>query len=267
MPVTVHPANTPVGRFGIQTVLNSPDPFIATMPVAGLRNPLTGTLALGSLTVLVDYVGGLVNHHRRGPDEWTVSGELALDLVPGAAAVIAGDPETPVTGVAHPLGGKGTTSLGVCELRVGDRPIGTGSVRSVHISRPVVFDDPHDQRAVHDGPLPVTLADLMAVRPGAGAVLYQSPNSALNNDMGIVNGGIAAAGLELVAAAALAEGRDEPLETASIRVSFLRPLLCGKDSRYVGTVVRGGRRTGVADAEAIGADGEVALTARLTAYA
>jgi hypothetical protein len=39
-------ASSVTRRFGVQTLLDSPDPFVATMPV-----------------------GGLVNHHRRTVDE------------------------------------------------------------------------------------------------------------------------------------------------------------------------------------------------------
>jgi acyl-coenzyme A thioesterase PaaI-like protein len=51
-----------------------------------------------------------------------------------------------------------------------------------------------------------------------------------------------------------------------LRVNFLRQFLAGEQSRYVGTALRVGRRSGVADATAIGADGKVAIIARLTAY-
>ena len=91
-------------------------------------------------------------------------------------------------------------------------------------------------------------------------MLHQRQNSALNNSLGIVHGGVAAAGLELAASAALnAERADRPLHTASLRVNFLRQFFSGDESRYVGTALRVGRRSGVAEAQAIGADGEVAL--------
>ena len=106
----------------------------------------------------------------------------------------------------------------------------------------------------------------MALRVQDGA-LFQSPNPILNNSMGIVHGGIAAAGLELAASAALNAGRaDEPLYTASVRVNYLRQFFSGAESRYTAEVFRRGRRSGVADAKAITSDGDVALIARVTAY-
>jgi hypothetical protein len=47
----------------------------------------------------------------------------------------------------------------------------------------------------------------------------------------------------------------------------LHPFFSGGESRYVGTALRVGRRSGVADAQAIGPDGQPALIARVTAYA
>jgi uncharacterized protein (TIGR00369 family) len=98
-------------------------------------------------------------------------------------------------------------------------------------------------------------------------VLKQHADPDLNNDIGIVHGGMASAGLELAASAAI---NPDPsagfLKTASLRVNFQRPFLAGTASRYVGRPVRVGRSTGIADAVAIGDDGKIALSARITAY-
>jgi acyl-coenzyme A thioesterase PaaI-like protein len=59
---------------------------------------------------------------------------------------------------------------------------------------------------------------------------------------------------------------DDLLQTASLRVNFLRPFFAGSESRYAGTPLRVGRNTAVGDAQAIGDDGKVAITARVTAY-
>ena len=191
-----------------------------------------------------------------------------MDLTPGAHAVVASAPDHPVIATAHPFGAKAATALGVCELRCAGTIIGSRSVRSVHIARPAVFRDRDDTRALDHGRRPTNLVEMMAVRAGAPdeSLLYQSANSALNNDMGIVHGGAAATGLELVVSAALNAGRDTGLQTAALRVNFLRQLLCGDDSRYIGSVLGAGQRSAVADAQATRADGKVALTARVTAY-
>ena len=98
-------------------------------------------------------------------------------------------------------------------------------------------------------------------------MLAQRVDHNLNNDIDIVHGGVAAAGLELAASAAVNQDRtDDLLQTASLRVNFLRPFFAGSKSRYEGTPLRVGRKTAVGDAQAIGDDGKVAITARVTAY-
>ena len=68
--------------------------------------------------------------------------------------------------------------------------------------------------------------------------------------------------------AAINEGReDRPLRTASLRVNYIRQFVASPKSRYVGTALRVGRRSGIGEAQAIGPDGKAAIVARLTAYA
>ena len=257
-----------MGRFGIATLVDSPDPFVSSMPLSGLVNPLTGVPTVAPLAVLVDHAAGLVNHYRRASDEWTVSSELALEVTPTALRVIADNSEVSVVATARPMGARGASASGMCEMTLGDAVIGIGTVRSVYVAHPDEF--PQEWPAPVDGPRPTELADIMALQiddATVSPVIHQRQNSALNNSLGIVHGGVAAAALELAASAALNPGRSQqPLQTASLRVNFLRQFFSGDQSRYVGTALRVGRRSGVAEAQAIGADGEVALIARVTAY-
>ena len=108
MSVTAHPPDTTLGRFGIETYVDSADPFVAAIPMAGLINPVTGMASVAPLAVLVDYVAGLVNHYRRADDEWTVSSELSIDLGADALAQIASAPDVPVVASARPFGHKGS---------------------------------------------------------------------------------------------------------------------------------------------------------------
>ena len=72
---------------------------------------------------------------------------------------------------------------------------------------------------------------------------------------------------ELAASAAINQNRsDRPLQTGSLRVNFLRPFFAGDESRYQGTRLRVGRSTAIGDAQALGDDAKVAITARVTAY-
>lgn len=247
------------------------DGCVATMPVAHLVNPITGAPSVGPLAVLVDHVAGLVNHRRRTADIWAVSSELALETSPEAVDVIAAHPDVPVLGRARPVGSRTTTALGECELTVADVVVGRGTVRSFFVAAPAAGSDDFPAEPPDSVSPPVGLAELMNAGTaddddGGTVTLAQLPDPVLNNTMGVVHGGIASTGLEVVASAAVNAGRSDPLVTASLRVNFIRPFLAGAESRYVGTPLRVGRSSGIADAQAIGADGKVAITARLTAY-
>jgi uncharacterized protein (TIGR00369 family) len=241
--------------------------------VTGLLNPVTGLPTVAPLAMLVDHLGGLINHNRRGPGEWTVSSELSLELTPEAGALIAAAPDEPVVGRSRPLGRKDNAALGLCELELGDDVIATATVRSFYIGVPADVAEWPDQPA---GSLPgTTLAELMTIEiaesGGSATVLMQRDDPVLNNLVGIVHGGVSSMGLELVASAALNSTALEPgpqtaFHTASLRVNFLRPFHGGADAHYFGRPVHLGRSSGVAEAQAVGHDGRVALLARVTAY-
>lgn len=263
-----YPLNTPLGRMGVQTLEESPNRCVASIPVGGLLNPLTHVPTLAPLAMLVDHIGGLVNHLRRDDDEWTVSSELAIELTPHALELVTAAPEEPVVATARPFGPKGTGSLSLSELTHGGQLIGTATVRSFHIHAPGhVVAWPSEST---EGTPPAALEDRMSVEVaetgGRTTVLRQLPDPVINNSIGIVHGGVSAAALELVGSAALSDGTGAPWHTASLRVNYLRQFRGGNESRYEARALRTGRSSGVADAQAIGDDGAVALVARLTAY-
>lgn len=264
-----HPLNTPLGRFGVVTSQDAPDECVASIPVAGMVNPLNGAATIAPLAMLVDHACGLVNHRRRGSDEWTVSSELSLEADPDAAEIVASAPDVPVVATARPFGDKSNVALARCELAHRDTVLAAATVRSFYIRTP------GDVPPFPDGPIgpppPGTLGERMAVRVaetgGAGPVLLQDEDPVLNNLIGIVHGGVSAMALELVASAALNIDRaDQPLRTSSLHVNFMQPFHGGVESRYVGTALRVGRSTGVAEAKAVGPGGVVAIIARVTAY-
>ncbi len=49
-----HALNTPIGRFGIESDEETHGRCVATTPVYGLLNPITGAPSPGPLAVLVD---------------------------------------------------------------------------------------------------------------------------------------------------------------------------------------------------------------------
>lgn len=264
-----YPLNTPLGRFGIETSEEGPQRCVATIPAHGALNPLTGVPTIAPLAMLVDHVGGLINHSRRDPGEWTVSSELSVEISPDALDAMAAGAGEPVVGVSRPLGGKGIDALGLCELSVGGYLIATATVRSFFIRVP-------DGLAVWpEGPagsLPgSSLGELMAVEigetGGTATVLMQSADPVLNNSVGAVHGGVSSMGLELVGSAAVNAGDDDArFRTASLRVNFLRPFHGGAEAHYLAKPLHVGRSSGVAETQAVGDDGHVALVARLTAY-
>lgn len=235
-----------------------------TMQMCRYRNPFTGAPTVGPLAILVDAAAGIVNHYRRRPGQWTVSSELSMDLNLHDVGELAG----PVLATAHAVGpAGGATSLGVCTLTYDGMVIGAGTVRSFYVDADVTVPDwPAETLDLSDE---TPIVDRMAahVSDQDGHVLVQRVDPNLNNDIGIVHGGVAACGLELAASAAINEGRgSEPLHTASLRVNFLRPFFAGDQTRYEATPMWVGRSSGVGDAQAVGADGKVALTTRVTAY-
>lgn len=264
-----YPIDTPLGRFGIDTLEQGSERCVATVPAAGLTNPITGAPTVAALALLVDHLGGLINHCRRGPQQWTVSSELSLELVPDAVDIIAAEPG-PVTGVSRPLGSRAGDALGLCELRCGAETIATATVRSFYIAVPADLREWPVATSDASRPGP-GLAELMAVQAaetgGAATVLLQGADPALNNAVGVVHGGISSMGLELAASADVnRDSVDAPYRTASIRVNFLRPFHGGTKARYVAERRHLGRSSGVAEAQAVGDDGKVAMLARLTAY-
>ncbi|BBY26611.1 hypothetical protein [Mycolicibacterium sediminis] len=145
-----HAANTPIGRFRVVTLEEGGDRCAATLPLSGLSNPVTGAPSLGPLAILVDHVGGLLNHHRRNQDEWTVSSELSLDLAPDAAAVVLAAHDQPVLAVSRPLGGKHATAVAECELVLDGIAIGSGTVRSFYVDSPGEFAESPGRVEDHD---------------------------------------------------------------------------------------------------------------------
>lgn len=240
-----------------------------TLSLEGMYNPVTGAPTVGPLGLLVDAVGGLVNHLRRGTDEWTVTTELAYELSAGAGMLAALESGATITATGRAVGPKGFDSLTLCTLNCGRVTIGTATVRSYFIrGKEVDTSEPEEALELTAA---TSLGDRLAVHSSTSregeTVLVQHHDPMLLNAVGIVNGGIASTALELIASA-VANGNPDrlPLLTKSFRVSFLRPFLAGAHPHYRAAAVRLGNATGFVDAEAVNDDGQVAVSARLTAY-
>lgn len=258
-----------LSRFTITTLEQDLDTCTvrASMPLGGMRNPLSGHPSVAGLAILVDDVAGRVNWIRNGREVWTVSSELTVELSPAAVDSLLNSPDEPVIASGSPLGPPGSPLLSVCTLTHCGTVIGGGTVHTMPLDSgpdgPLPLRD--DPLAGHAG---ASLAELMAVDPLDDGThrLHQRPDPMINNLIGIVHGGVSSAGLELVASAAINDNRDEPMRTASIRVNFLRPFFAGAQSIYEGSALRIGRNSAVADARAVGDDGKTAVIARVTGY-
>jgi uncharacterized protein (TIGR00369 family) len=257
-------------RFLIQLEPSSDDMTAAmSMPVAGHVNPLDGYPTVAALTLLIDTVGGLVNHARRTAGEWTVTSELALELVPEAARWASRPGAPPVIATARACGSRATTSLATCILTCDDRELGYATVRSYFVVANADHTSPKETLVRSPE---ISLGQLLSATPeqhatGAAApALVQRHDPVLVNSLGVVNGGISSACLALAAAAAIDARAGQPMQIGSFRVNFLQPLANATDIRYVAEVAHLGRRTAVARAQVSSTGGHPPLTATLTAY-
>jgi acyl-coenzyme A thioesterase PaaI-like protein len=257
-------------RFLIRPEPSSDDMTAAmSMPVAGHVNPLTGYPTVAALTLLIDTVGGLANHARRTAGEWTVTSELALELVPETARWASRPGAAPVIATGRARGSRATTSLATCTLTCDDRELGYATVRSYFVIANADHIAPKETLV----PSPeISLGQLLSATSeqqalgGAAPALVQRHDPVLVNSLGIVNGGISSACLALAAAAAIDARADQPMQIGSFRVNFLHPLANANDIRYVAEVAHLGRRTAVATAQVSSTGGRPPLTATLTAY-
>ena len=88
------------------------------------------------------------------------------------------------------------------------------------------------------------------------------------NPMGTLHGGIlcdvADGAMGMAFFTTLEPG--ESFTTLELKVNFLRPFHGGAEAHYRAKPAHVGRSSGVAEVQAVGSDGRVALLARLTAY-
>ncbi|MFF7944712.1 acyl-CoA thioesterase domain-containing protein [Nocardia gamkensis] len=267
-PLAIPTAEHLLPRFGIEIldIDENAATMTMSMPLWAKRNPLTGHTAIGSLAILVDAVSGGSNHIRRNSNEWSLSTELTVDLLPGVLATSADMIDTPVIARSWPVGPRSRMALSACEFTINDEIIGSGSARNMYTTAATVDVDRHAEGA--PAGVPRDFAGMMAIdiREGAGsATLLQRVDPVLNNAMGVVNGGVAAAGAEMAASAAINVNADLA-QTTAMRVNFLCPFRSQEGGHYRAAVVRNGRGVAVAEGSAVNGDGSVAVTALVTAY-
>jgi acyl-coenzyme A thioesterase PaaI-like protein len=258
-------------RFGITLVDWDGDTRSAETAFAGggSMNPLTGEPTTAQLALIVDDIGSRVNFDpARDHSPFTTESTLVVT----AAAVDASSGANPpsVRTVGRPVGGHDTDSLAACTVSASGAVIASAFVRTIHTrtapAMAVALGLASDQ-----GVRPASLAEMLAVAEGPSErrdpVLIQHDDPTILDPTGHVYGGVAATALELVAHGAIDRASAAVrFRTGSLRVNHLRPLVPGRHCRYVGDALHISNSVAIADARAVGDDGEVAAVARLTAY-
>ncbi|HEX4833593.1 MAG TPA: PaaI family thioesterase [Trebonia sp.] len=207
-----------------------------------LAGPM-GRAGGGALGVLVDDVLGFAIVTDRPAGMWSVSAEISLDLygpvpVDGTRLEAKGRPT-----YAGPHGGSASGSVRdaggrlVAECRQHGRWVTTGPE---HGSGPV--EPPAAGR-----PDPVDLSALLGAKvhpTEGGAVLDLAVTADVVNPLGNLHGGVTLAACDLVAQTALAAAGG-PAETASVHVSYPRPIPLGATPRFEGRIAHRGKGLGV----------------------
>jgi acyl-coenzyme A thioesterase PaaI-like protein len=247
LPVLTH---GPEGLFGVQHLAVS-----GTSATGSMRADawITG---LGSLGVLVDDVLGYAILGARLSNSWSVSTEIAIDLMA----------PVPTRGVLRV-----EASLTHADARggfaVGTVTSGDDTVLAVCRQRGRFVPAPaHLLSSDEDGTagVPVTAARGLEgqFNPKAGAATGLAVTPLLGNPLGNLHGGVTLAASELIAAEAL--GRR--LRSASIHVTYVRPVPVGTTLQLEAEVVFAGRTLGSARVIGRNADRKPCTVATVTLH-
>jgi uncharacterized protein (TIGR00369 family) len=221
-----------------------------------------GRPCAGSLGVLIDDVLGYAVVAVGPPEHWSVSTEITIDVV---------GPIDPAASRFH------------AEARAVSVDAQGSFARGEMIDDSGALVAVFTQRGHY---VPMSVADLTPTAPpellpeaqGMGALIgaaladdASGPRvdlpaaAAVQNAMGILHGGIALATSDLIAATALGVDGTHPLETASIRIVYIRPVAGGSRIEFRPRVLHRGRSLGVVDVEGrIG--GKTHTVARVTSH-
>ena len=236
------------GRFGAELLETAPCRTVVRLPLADeLRRP--DARPTGAVTCLVADFGLTTSVIASLPDLRGVT-TVAMTVDHLAAAPGTGALTARCTAMPHGDGGPQHASGTVEDQR--GRPVAAVSgwflaapAEAVHVERVGGVAEPP---AAH-------LLDLLQVEPGPAFALQA--RDALSNALGTLHGGVGALACQLAAEAALSCD----LRPLTSRFTFLRPTPRDGSVAVTGTVVRRGRRTGVAEASVVGPDDRLVLSA------
>lgn len=244
--------------FGIDDLDVNDATVSGTMPTGPwLRGP-DGMLSVGALGVLIDNVLGYRVLESCADDRWSVSTEITVEVSSGLQSPGARLSAEAESACVDEVGG---LAVGRVLSEAGD-VVATCSQRGRFLPLSRAALDPPELMA-HPGR--GSLAELfdLQLTPAAGRVKVQcSPLT--QNPMRNLHGGVSLCVAEMAATLALTTRFGPALSTASIHVTYLRPIPAGSSLTTSARVIHRGRSFGVVDVTGY-VDGRTAIAARVVA--
>jgi len=248
----------PERTFGVSHAVPDGDEVVSAMPSGPHLLGPAGLPPGGAIGVLIDDSLGFAIMLECPASLWSVSAEISLDLV--AALPSDGSPITARSRLVH-AGPQASFALGTVTDAAGRLlatcrqhgrwvttlpPAAPAATGRPSAAPPAAQAGPGSAAAQRAAP---GLAALLAARVGlteGGAQLELDVAPGVVNPLGNLHGGITFAACDLVAQAAV-QAAGAPVQTASMHVAYLRPILAGTTPRFDARVVHRGRVLGVVE--------------------
>jgi uncharacterized protein (TIGR00369 family) len=228
-------------------------------------NGPAGVAPGGTLGVLIDGVTAYAALLGRPANAWSVSAEISLDLcgpMPADGSILTAD--------ARLVGADATGALGTATVTdASGRVIALGRQHTRWIPAPDITPwaarkQVPTRLAETDGPADlVTLIGARVQAADGGAVAQVPVTRDLTNPLGNMHGGVIFAAVDLTAQAALASV-GAPVQTASVRVAYVRPLPLNGAARFEARVIHRGRSFGVAEVSCVNEANKPTVIATVT---
>jgi uncharacterized protein (TIGR00369 family) len=234
----------------------------SSMPAGPWLNGPGGRPTGGALGVLIDNVLGLALMANCPADQWSVSAEISLDLC--QPIPLDGTELSARARADHCDTSGGLSSGEVLDQRGRLVALCTQHARWVSIAS-ALPPAPEVTSRQATGP-PADLAGLLGARThitDGGAQADLAVTRDLVNPLGNLHGGIALCLCDLMAQVAITASGG-PLDTASVRVAYTRPLPLDTTARFDCRVVHCGRSFAVAQVTAVNENGKPGLIATVT---
>jgi len=250
-----------------------PGDVTATMVTGPWLTVPAGTIPGGALGVLVDNALAYALLQDRGPEQWSVSAEISVDLcgpVPADGSLLT------VRARSVHFDAKGGLASGTVTGPDGT-VIAQCSQHTRWVPAPPFAADLDAWADAHDAdPVPVdviaasggpaSLPELLGTRIRAAdgcAVLELPVTGELANPLGNLHGGVTFCAVDMAAHAAL-QSVGGPTSTASVHVAYPRPVPPGTTARFEAQVIHSGRSLGLVRVTALNEAGKPCVVASVT---